>query len=68
MCKGVVSLLGEGGTEMVIDRLGKIKEVLRQEDLLGWQVFDCESTVGDIRATVYDEDGIQVKVSDHSSA
>lgn len=48
---------------MAMERLDKIKEVLRKEGLLGWQVFDCESTVGDVRETVYGEDGIRVKVS-----
>lgn len=50
---------------MEMERLDKLKEFLSQEGLLGWQVFDCESKAGDFRETLYDEDGIQVKVSDN---
>lgn len=59
----------EGGQGLVcnetMDRLDKLKEFLRQTQLLGWQVFDCESRVGDIKETVYDKDGIRVEVSEY---
>ena len=45
-----------------MDRLERLKEVLRDNHLLGVQCFDCESLVGDYRETIYDEDGIQVLV------
>lgn len=45
-----------------MDRLERLKEVLRDNDLLGEQCFDCESLVGDHRETIYDEDGIKVLV------
>lgn len=48
-----------------MDRLDKLKEFLRQTRLPGWQVFDCESLTDDPRETVYDKDGIQVKVSEY---
>lgn len=45
-----------------MDRLERLKEVLRDNNLLGVQCFDSESLVGDYRETFYDEDGIQVLV------
>ena len=45
-----------------MDRLERLKKVLRDNNLLGEQCFDCESLVGDPRETIYDEDGIEVLV------
>ena len=45
-----------------MDRLERLKRVLKDNDLLGEQCFDCESLVGDHRETIYNEDGIQVLV------
>lgn len=45
-----------------MDRLERLKRVLKDNDLLGEQFFDCESLVGDPRETIYNEDGIQVLV------
>lgn len=45
-----------------MDRLERLKKVLKDNDLLGEQCFDCESLVGDPRETIYNEDGIKVLV------
>lgn len=47
------------------NRLDKLKEVLRKENLLGWQVFDCVGIAGDYTDTVYNEDGVIVEVSEY---
>ena len=45
-----------------MDRLERLKKFLKENDLLGWQCFDCESLVYDPRETIYNEDGIKVLV------
>ena len=45
-----------------MNRLARLKEVLRDNDLFGEQCFDCETLIGDHRETIYDEDGITVLV------
>lgn len=46
----------------ISDRFHKLLVFLRNSNLLGMQVFDCESLVGDARECVYSEDGIRVLV------
>lgn len=46
----------------ISDRFYKLLDFLRNSDLLGMQVFDCESLVGDERECVYSENGIEVLV------
>lgn len=45
-----------------MDRLERLKKVLKDNDLLGEQCFDSECLIGDPRETIYDEDGIKVLV------
>lgn len=47
----------------ISDRFYKLLTFLRNSNLLGMQVFNCESLVGDARECVYSEDGIEVLVS-----
>lgn len=46
----------------ISDRFHKLLNFLRNSNLLGMQVFDCESLVGDAMECVYSEDGIRVLV------
>lgn len=46
----------------ISDRFCKLLDFLRNSNLLGKQVFDCETLVGDERECVYSEDGIMVLV------
>ncbi len=46
----------------ISDRFYKLLNFLRNSNLLGMLVFDCESLVGDARECVYSEDGISVLV------
>lgn len=46
----------------ISDRFHKLLVFLRNSNLLGMQVFDCETLVGDERECVYSEDGIRVLV------
>lgn len=46
----------------ISDRFCKLLDFLRNSNLLGKQVFDCKSLVGDERECVYSEDGIRVLV------
>lgn len=46
----------------ISDRFYKLLNFLRNSDLLGMQVFNCESLFNDARECVYSEDGIRVLV------
>lgn len=46
----------------ISDRFYKLLNFLRNSNLLGMQVFNSPSLVGDYRETVYEEDGIEVLV------
>lgn len=47
----------------ISDRFCKLLDFLRNSNLLGMQVFNCESLVNDARECVYSENGIRVLVS-----
>lgn len=46
----------------ISDRFYKLLNFLRNSNLLGMQVFNCESLVNDARECVYSENGIRVLV------
>lgn len=46
----------------ISDRFHKLLDFLRNSDLLGMQVFNCESLLNDARECVYSENGIEVLV------
>lgn len=46
----------------ISDRFYKLLDFLRNSNLLGMQVFNCESLVNDAMECVYSEDGIRVLV------
>ena len=51
-----------GKTMNISDRFYKLLDFLRNSNLLGMQVFNCESLVNDAMECVYSEDGIRVLV------
>ena len=45
-----------------MSKIDNLKKFLRTSGLLGKQVFNCESLVGDEREVVYSKDGVKVLV------
>lgn len=45
-----------------MSKIENLKKFLRTSDLLGKQVFNSESLVGDTREVVYSKDGVRVLV------
>lgn len=45
-----------------MSKIDNLKSFLRNSDLLGKQVFNCESLVCDTREVVYSKDGVRVLV------
>lgn len=45
-----------------MSKIDNLKKFLRTSDLLGMQVFNSESLVGDAREVVYSKDGVRVLV------
>ena len=46
----------------ISERFYKLLKFIRSSNLLGMQVFNCPSLVGDYRESVYEQDGIEVLV------